>query len=168
MNEYEFTLKDKSRVKLSFSTNLDNLIYKYRNGDLVEGVFLMDCAIVQCMPYIMRYCFEEKVNLRSRKFIRELPKNDFDEIDRNRLLGDFNVPLRPERMVHSEKGNLVICSSRGSSFNKGQISIGSTDVPHFVEGIVRVLDYDGVRLAQIRSIQTIGYYHKCLDEALIK
>jgi len=168
MNQYRWALKDGSKAKISFSTNLDNLINKYRNNVVVESVFLMDCGIVYAMPYIMRYCFEEKVNLRKRAFLRDLPSHGPCEINKLYLRDDFQRPLRSDAgIVSSFNGDLIIYSTP-KKFFKSKISFNPKDVPELVEGILRVLDYEGVRLAQIICTQTVQYYYKCLDSRLIR
>jgi hypothetical protein len=114
----------------------------------------------------MRYCFEEDVDLRSRKFLRDLPENRLDRIDNLRLRSDFQRPLRQDMIVHSYLGNLVLEAS--GRFSRGKISFSPADVPHFVEGIVKVLDCPGVTDASITAKQTIQYYHLCLDEGILK
>ena len=42
MNEYEFTLKEGSIAKISFSPHFDNLISKSKGKKVLESVFLMD------------------------------------------------------------------------------------------------------------------------------
>jgi len=178
MNEYNWKLKDGSKSKLSFSANFDNLITKYRNNVVVESVFLMDCGIVQRMPCILRYCFEEKVNLKENKFLSEIHDNNDSLINKAYLDQDFQRSLSgDDGPVRLKGGNLIIYSSPNpyntlfskiiSNPSNSSISFNSEDVSELVEGIIKVLDYDGVRLAQIKSIQTVQYYHQCLDNGLL-
>ncbi|MBW3012093.1 hypothetical protein KY311_02830 [Candidatus Woesearchaeota archaeon] len=161
MNEYKWTLKDGSKVKLSFSVNLDNLITKFIDGKAVEGVFLMDCGIARAMPQIMRYCFEAEVNLRERQFIRNLAQASPSTRDRQDIDFYFKMPLRKDAgTVRNVDGRLVIHSSPS---DKGEISFNPEDVSQLVEGIIRVLDYDGVRRAQEKCSEVVHYYHQCLD-----
>ncbi len=167
MNPYRWELSDGSEVQLSLSTNIDNILQKYKGGKVVEGVFLMDCGIVPAMPFILRYCFEQDVNLRERQFLRELPSPTTCKIDKPRIKSDFKRPLRSDfGPVRSIDGNLVICPS--GRFSNGKILFPPEDVAHLVEGIIRNLDYGGAYTHPIRCIQTVKYYHECLDAGLLK
>jgi len=165
-NRYSWILKNGIKTELSFSANFDNLINQHKPGGTVDGIILYNCEITSVMPFIMRYCFEENVDLKKRKFLRDLPLMNKSEIDELRLKSDFQRPLRKEGgTVRNIGGKLVIYSlprKYGSN-----ISFDSREVPRFVEGIVKVLDYDGVRGAQNMCIQTVQYYHQCLDHGLL-
>ena len=167
MDRYRWALKDGSKAEVSFSPHLDNLIRKYRNNVVVESVFLMDCGIVSYMPCIMRYCFEEDVNLRKRPFLRDLGYTDFCEIDKVQVKQDFQRPLMDDGgLVRHLSGDLVICSSPLEL--KGKISFNKEDVPEFVEGILRVLDNKGIILARRKCSQIVQYYSQCLDKGILQ
>jgi hypothetical protein len=168
MDKYTWTLTNKDKAEISFSRNFDNLIRKYRNGKTIESVFLMDCGIVNYMPRIMRYCFEEDVNLRNRSFLSNLNNSDFCEINKDHVKQYLQIPLMSDMgLVRSLLGDLVIYSSP-SNLMDGKISFKKDDVPRFVEGILKVLDNQGIILAFERCSQTIQYYYQCLDEGILK
>jgi hypothetical protein len=167
MKMYRWGLKDGSEAEISFSPHFDNLINKYRNNTIVEGIFLMDCGIVYVMPHIMRYCFEADVNLKERKFLRNLPHNPACETDKIDQKFDFQTPLRSDAgTVRNVNNNLVIYSR--PNIRDSSISFNPKDVSKLVEGIIKVLDCEHVPLAPIKCIQTIQYYHECLDEKILK
>ncbi|MBW2991047.1 hypothetical protein KY348_05085 [Candidatus Woesearchaeota archaeon] len=167
MDTYRWTLEDGIEAEIAFSGHFDNLIRKYRNKKVIEGIFLMDCGIVYAMPYIMRYCFEEGVNLKERKFLRDLPFEGFYEIDERRLKSDLQRPLRNDAgTVRRVDNDLIIYSS--PPYMSGKISFDAKNVSELVEGIIKVLNCDGVARAHTKCIQTVQYYHQCLKEELIK
>jgi hypothetical protein len=167
MDGYSWSLGKGMKAELCFSTNFDNLIHKSRNGKVLEGAFLIDCGIVHYMPYILRYCFEESVNLKQRPFLRDLPYTGVDTIDTLRLDYDFQRPLRKDAgTIRSVSGDLIINSFPVKM--SGSVSFHANQVPRFVEGILRVLDCDGIRGAQIKSSQTIQYYYQCLDKGILR
>jgi hypothetical protein len=166
--DYKLKLKDGGLVKLSFSPNLDNHITKYKDNKPVEGVFLMDCGIWLLMPRIMRYCFEQDVDLRERKFLRNLRVKDSRypiKLSEDALISDFRRPLGVSGSVATFNRRLMLRSV--PAYCKGEISFDSRDVSGLIAGIIKRLDYNGVRGAQIRSIKIVQFYHKCLNEGLI-
>jgi len=154
------------------------LISKYKNNEVIESVFLMDCGIVGRMPSIMRYCFEEKVNLKENKFLSGIDYNNDNLIDKDYLNCDFKIPLRrDEGLVRSKDENLIIYSSPNpyntlskiiSNPSSSSISFNKEDVSNLVERIIKVLDCYAARNAQIKCIQTVQYYHQCLDSGLLE
>lgn len=168
MNAYSWTSRGGIKTQLSFSTNFDNIITRFKGGRVIESAILMDCGVVYRMPGIMRYCFERNVNLMKNRFLRDLPKTDFSEINPLYVESDFKRPLKDDRgLLRSISGNLVLYSSSyfGAS---SSVSFNAKEVPRFVEGIIKVLDYDGVRLGQTKCIQIVQYYQQCLKRNVLK
>lgn len=173
MDRYRWKLKDGCEAELSFSAHFDNIIDKYRNNRCIEHAFLMDGAIVNALPFILRYCFEEGIELRKRKFLRNLPCKGGYTLDQMALdyrKQDFQIPLRIEGCrVNSVDGKLVINSSGEGPGGKiqGKVSFDSRDVSGIVEGILRVLKKDG-NIAQAKCAEIVRYYYNCLDGGLLK
>jgi hypothetical protein len=166
MDRYRWTLEDGKKAEILLSPHGDNVINKYENGIAIEGAFLMDCGVLGIMPHIMRYCFEQDVNLRGRDFLRELHCNT-SGIDELRLMADFRIPLRKDYgPVRSDNSRLFIYSTpdRFGDF----ISFDPKDVPEFVEGNIRVLNPAIVGNAMERCAQVVCYYHQCLDKGILK
>ncbi|MFH0869745.1 MAG: hypothetical protein V1866_01665 [archaeon] len=167
MKKHRWALSDGSEAELSFSGHFDNFIRKYRGKELVEDVFMFNCGIVSVMPYILRFCFQKKVDLKGNAFLRELPHYDASEIDEYLIKSVLQMPLRNDRgTVRSVKGGLVIYSLPRQPANDG-ISFGQKDVSGLVEGVIKVLDCDGTPDARTTCIQTVHYYHRCLDEKIL-
>ena len=167
-NRYSWTSKDGITTQISLSPNLDNLIHQSKNDESIRGAVLLDCGIVYAMPSIMRYCFENQVNLRKRKFIRNLPAYDPEELDLQRTECYFKMPLRGDAgIVRSVLGRLELRSSPQKYRPSGRVCFQPGDVPRLVEGLIRVLDWDGIRGAQIKCIQTVQHYHHCLDKGIL-
>jgi len=166
MEKHYWNLKNGYKAIIHFSAHFDNIITKYKDGKLIEGVFLMDCGIVKCMPRIMRYCFEENINLRERPSLKKLNHRDFSEINEERILSDFKIPLRDDiGAVKSVLHKLVLTSS--PSEVTGEISFNKSEVPELVEKIIESLDYEPTILTKIKCEQTVQYYHQCLDNEII-
>ncbi len=165
-NKYKFKLKDNSKIEISFSANFDNIINKHKDGEFVEGVFLFDCSIVGSMSKIMRYCFEENVDLRKIRFLRNLPDTKPYVIDKNRALYDFKRRLRDDVGTIRKVNHDLVIHSFPTNLT-GRISFCSEDVPKFVEGIIREFDYDGISGARRKVTQTVQYYHECLERGEI-
>jgi len=170
MKEYRHALKDKTELRISFSPNFDNILARYKKGVWSESAFFIDCGIVYVVPKLMRYCFEARVNLRANAFLRKLHDIGFEDIDKARAMSDFQIPLREDvGPVRNISGRLALYTSPSNftSYAKGGVTFDARDVPRVVEGIIRVLDCENVSLAHIKSVQTINFYHKCLDDGLL-
>ena len=174
MNEYKFDLKDLSKAELFLSPNLDFILRKYKDNKLVESFCVYNGEIASYMPFILRFCYEEKVDLMENEFLKDLPKNNKckinkpyipnDEINKDYILTDFQRVLeKNEEPIVSKEGNLIICFH--NLFNQS-ISFNKEDISNLIEGIIKVLDYDGIIKAQEKCIQIIQYYHECLDNKL--
>jgi len=169
MDKYVWKLINGDKVEIGFSPHFDNLITKFRHGKGIEGVFLMDCGIVRDMPRIMRYCFEKSVNLRKNPFLRKLPYADLNKMerfDKDRIKQDFQLPLRVDVGVVRYAGEDLVIYSSPDTF-KGYISFDKEDVPEFVEGIIKSFGDEILAGAKEKCLQTVQYYHQCLDEGLL-
>jgi len=172
MYKYKYRLKDGREAEI-FNTDphLDSKILEYEEDGQVKGITLWNCGIVDAMPFILRYCFEQGIDLRKRKFLENFLERDyrtdgsFYEIDDYFIAKtqiSLEVPLKTRRGkgVRSIEGKLIINS-------EGEVSFDPEDVPELIEGIVRGLNNDGIRLAQIKCIQAIQHYHHCLDNGVL-
>jgi hypothetical protein len=167
MKSYRVRLNNGDFLRFSFSTNFDNIINRYRGKEVVEGAFLMDCGIVYIMPRILRYCFEQNVELAS-KFLRDLPSEEAESGLTTRWNYDFNTPLREDiGTVRKISDKLAIFSAPEKYFKTGRVLLDSIDVAPFIEGIVRALDCDGVRGGRSTCIQAIRHYQSRLENGLI-
>jgi hypothetical protein len=164
MAGYGWTLNNGDLVKISFSTNFDNQITKYRRSKVVEGAWIMDCGIVYYMPLIMRYCLEEDVNLRT--IALDLPEGfDSEQIDKSSLVVGFRTPLRENGgLIRKINRELVICSSD----LHGRVLFNKVDVPGFVEGILKSFNGTPLDLARIKCLQVIQSYHNYLDRGILR
>lgn len=156
-NQYRWTSKEGIRTDITFNTNFDNIINRYKNDEFMEGAFLIDCVIWRQMPRIMRYCLEQDIDLRCREYLSSLPMGE-EYADETKKFGmEMSIPLRSDcGITRSENGNLVICSFPEKM--GGKVSFKKQDVPQFVEGIIRVLDCDGVRGAHFRCVDIVQNY----------
>jgi len=182
MDGYEFDLKDGSKAELFLSPNLDFLIRKDPRNKIDGDFRAGDCIIDRYMPRILRFCYEKNVDLMENKFLKNLPKDneykidelpspDNKNINKGYILDDFRRSLKEDKVAVRSKGeNLILCCRSCSPVPKWDITISfnKEDVSNLVEGIIKVLDYGGIRLVQKRSIQIIQYYHECLDNKLLR
>jgi len=168
MRDYRWTLADGSVAKLWFSPHLDNILTKHHGKAVVERASLIDCGIVAALPHILRYCFEEQVDLRERSYLRRPAHPHACVIDEYRLQHDWKRPLRADvGVIRSVNKGLVIGSTPEHTFH-GTISFQQENVAELVEGIGRVLDSEATRLGHLRCMQTIQFYHRCLDDGFFR
>ena len=121
------------------------------------------------MAFIMRYCFEEKINLREREFLKDLSSYDPLKMDESRIKSHMQRPLNSDSgLVRSVEGDLVIYSFPEVWRPKDGVSFNSEDVPEFVEGMMRVLDCDSVFKAHKKCANIVNKYHEWLDAGLLK
>lgn len=174
MNEYHWTSKDGIETKISFSANFDNLINRHRGKEPLGSAFLMDGGIVFNMPKVMRYCFEERVELRKNKFIRDLPSTprfDSEEHYADEARFYFKIHLHKyEGTIMNSRGELVISSYPLKLTDKSSVSFNPRDVPKLVEGFLRIYGQDdnGGNLGYARIAQAVNLYHEDLDKRLIR
>jgi hypothetical protein len=132
----------------------------------------MDGAIVYRMPRIMRYCFEEQIDLRKNKLIRKLPATpNFYEEERyaNETRFYLNLPLKEDSpCIRKVEGNLVIDSTPAKLTNQNSVSFAYYDVPKLVEGFLKVYGGKNRDGAYLRILQAINIYHEDLDKGIIK
>lgn len=170
---YEWVLKDGYKCGISFSPHLDTMINKYCGNKVIEGATLRDNGIVYAIPHIMRYCFEEKVNLKKRKFLRKTLDEVLElhyEID-ERFIGNlkfwFGLPLSADSKIGSIDGKLIIYTTGPYCLGR-KISFDSEDVPQLVEGIIKIFSRGSCLGGRTKLVKTLQYYHECLDKGVLK
>ena len=169
MNEYKWMSKDGIETKISFSTNFDNLINRYKGKFHLGSIVLMDGAIVFYMPKVMRYCFEEQVDLRKNKFIRDLPPTpqfSSEEHYAREARFHFKMPLKKDSGTISKCSGELAIHSYPSKFLHSSVFFKAEEVPKLVEGFLRV--YDSEVLGYARISQAVNLYHEDLDRGIIR
>jgi len=166
MNKYEFISEDDAKITLSFSTNFDVFLSKYKEGVIAEHVFFFNCRVGSALPAILRYCFENDIDLKERIFLKELPSQDMSNFNEFEIKYALNLPSKyPCFGVRSIDENLSISSVSG--YNT-KVSLKRGDIAELVEGFLRILKDSPVNGAYIECAQIIQYYHACLQEGTLK
>lgn len=170
---YDWVLKDGYKCKISFSHHFDTIINKYCGSKVIEGATLRDNGIVYAMSPIMRYCFEEKVNLKSKKFLVKAldeilePSCDIDERFIGNLKFWFGLPLSTNTKVGSIDGKLIIYTTGPYCLGR-KISFYPEDVPRLVEGIIKIFSWESCLGGRTKLVKTLQYYHECLKNGDFK
>lgn len=123
---------------------------------------LMDCGIVNAIYPILRYCYDEGVDLRERDYLDGLRSPErfvLDSQNRGFMESCFRNPLGSDRgAVRCVGGKLVISSSPSNGVFDG-VSFSREDIGEMLEGVIRVhLDCDGVRCVQYRCMDAVENY----------
>ena len=156
--EYEWTSKEGIRTKISFSANFDNIITRFKQNEVSESAFLMDCGIVYHMPKIMRYCLENNLDLRSREYLCSLIGVEENLNETSKFAEEISLPLIKDGTIRNEDGKLAIYSCPEKFVGKGKVSFDSKEVPRFLEGMLRVLDCSGVKGAHFKCAEMVSNY----------
>ena len=163
-------LVDGSDVRISFTSNFDNVITQSRGEEVTESACFADCGITHAVPRILRYCFEEQVKLRDWGYFQAInsdePLEGCDEV-----YDSFLLDLRLERRgVHviSVGGKLLIHSSICGEVPENGVVFQRQDVPQFLEGVIK--NHLGENLPGARDvcIKTVRHYFDRLDKGIIR
>lgn len=161
MDKYTCILKDKCRLELSLTCpHQDFLIKKYKDKKEIESFLIFDCRIDSYLPFIMRYCYEQKIDLENlREFLKSfktLTCSGTFNISFSKVF--FDIPLKSdENPIRLVNGNLDFY---GSGIHK--ISFHQEDIPKFLEGTINVLE--NIKPLQSDAISIIHEYFKWFDK----